>query len=171
MSTLGMVQLLFAALALVMVGLGLSLEVADFRRLLSEKRAVVVALVLQMLILPAAALGLATAMHLPTPYAVGLMLLAAAPGSVSSNLYSQVFGGNVALNVSLTGINTLFSMITLPLICSWSLVHFAAGPETMPAVASKLSEAMATVIVPVVIGMLVRARAPRFAERLNKPMR
>jgi bile acid:Na+ symporter, BASS family len=171
MSTLGMVQVLFVALALVMVGLGLSLELADFRRLLREKRAVVVALVLQMLILPLAALALATAMQLSTPYAVGLMLLAAAPGSISSNLYSHVFGGNVALNVSLTGVNTVLSMVTLPLICSWSLVHFAAGPKTMPAVGGKLLETMATLIVPVVVGMVVRAHAPRFAQRVNKPMR
>jgi len=171
MSTLGMMQVLFLALAVVMAGLGLSLELADFRRLLNEKRAVVVALVLQMIILPLAAFALATAMSLSTPYAVGLMLLAAAPGSISSNLYSHVFGGNVALNVSLTGINTVLSMVTLPLICSWSIVHFAAGPETMPEVGGKLIETMATLIVPVIIGMVVRARAPRFAERVNKPMR
>ena len=171
MSTLGIVQLLFAALALVMVGLGLSLELADFRRILSEKRAVVVALVLQMIVLPLGALAIATAMQLSTPYAVGLMLLAAAPGSISSNLYSHVFGGNVALNVSLTGANTALSMVTLPLICSWSLVHFGVGPATMPAVGGKLLQTMAMLVVPVVIGMIVRAKAPRFAASANKPMR
>jgi BASS family bile acid:Na+ symporter len=171
MSTLGTVQLLFGARALVMAGLGLSLEPADFRRLLSKKRAVVVAIVLQMLVLPLVALALARTMHLPIPYAVGLMLLAAAPGSISSCLYSHVFGGNVALNVSLTGLNTLFSMVTLPVICSWSLMYFAAGPEIVPSVVGKLIEVMATLIVPVVVGMVVRVRAPRFADRAEKPMR
>ncbi len=171
MSTLGVVQLLFAALGVIMFGLGLSLEAADFRRLLHQKRAVVVALVLQMLILPLVAFALALVMHLSPSYAAGIMLLAAAPGSISANLYSHVFGGNVALNVSLTGINTLLTMVTLPLISSWSVGYFGSASEAMPAVAEKLLESMVTLIVPVVVGMVVRARAPRFAERAEKPMR
>ena len=171
MSTVGVVQLLFAALAVVMAGLGLSLELDDFRRLTRQKRAVAIAIALQVVVLPLAALALAIAMRLPTPYAVGLMLLAAAPGSISSNLYSHVFGGNVALNMSLTGINTLLSMVTLPLICSWAFAYFALATETPPSVLGKLLESMATLIVPVVIGMAVRARAPRFAARADKPMR
>lgn len=171
MSTLGIVQLLFVALALVMMGLGLSLQVADFKRLLDEKRAVLVAIGLQTVVLPVVALLLATAFNLPTSYAVGLMLLAAAPGSISSNLYSHIFGGNVALNMSLTGINTLLSMLTLPVICGWALSHFAAGPGTAPPVVAKLLETMATLVVPVIIGMTIRARAPRFAALADRPMR
>ena len=171
MSTLGMVELLFAAIALVMAGLGLSLELADFRRIFNEKRAVVAAVALQMVVLPLAALGLAKVMSLPTPYAVGMMLLAAAPGSISSNLYSHVFGGSVALTVSLTGLNTMLSIVTLPLMCSWALQHFAVGPETLTPVTLKLLQTMAVMVVPVVLGMLVRARAPQFAERLDKPVR
>ena len=171
MSTLGIVQLLFVALAIVMFGLGLSLQVADFQRLLTEKRAVLVAIVLQMLVLPVAALLLARAFDLTTPYAVGLMLLAAAPGSISSNLYSHIFGGNVALNMSLTGINTALSMFTLPLTCAWALSYFSVGPDAMPSVAGKLLETMATLVLPVVLGMTFRARAPRFAARADRPMR
>lgn len=171
MSTVGLVQVLFAALALVMAGLGLSLEVEDFRRLLEKRRAVVVAITLQMLVLPLAAFAIATTMSLETPYAVGLMLLAAAPGSISSNLYSHVFGGNVALNMSLTGFNTLFSMLTLPLICSWSFSYFTVGPEILPSVGEKLVEAMVTLVVPVVVGMAIRLRLPRFAERAERPIR
>jgi BASS family bile acid:Na+ symporter len=105
------------------------------------------------------------------PYAVGLMLLAAAPSSISSNLYSHVFGGNVALNISLTGVNTALSLLSLPLICNWALGHFAASDATLPPVTSKLLETMATLIVPVIIGMVVRIRFPAFAKRSDRPMR
>ena len=171
MSTQVTVQLLFVALALVMAGLGLSLEMADFRRVFTEKRAVLIALTLQMVILPLVALGIAVAMRLQMPYAVGLMLLAAAPSSISSNLYSHVFGGNVALNVSLTGVNTALSLLSLPLICNWALGHFAASDATLPPVTSKLLETMATLIVPVIFGMVVRIRFPAFAKRSDRPMR
>lgn len=171
MSTQTTVQLLFAALALVMAGLGLSLEVADFRRVFSERRAVLTALILQMVMLPLAAFFIALAMRLQTPYAVGLMLLAAAPSSISSNLYSHVFGGNVALNVSLTGVNTALSLFTLPILCSWSLRYFTSSDEAMPAVTGKLVETMAALIVPVVLGMAVRMRFPAVAAGTDRPMR
>jgi len=99
------------------------------------------------------------------------MLLAAAPSSISSNLYSHVFGGNVALNVSLTGVNTALSLLSLPLICNWALGHFAASDATLPPVTSKLLETMATLIVPVIFGMVVRIRFPAFAKRSDRPMR
>lgn len=172
MSTLGLVQLLFVALAIVMVGLGLSLTPADFTRLLTAKRAVAVAIGWQTLLLPAFAFLTAVLFSLHPPYAVGLMLLAAVPGSISSNLYSNVFGGSVALTVSLTGINTLLSMVTMPLVCSWSLHRFAGGgAHAVPDVAAKLLEVMVLLTVPVAAGMVVRARAPAFARRAERPMR
>jgi len=170
MSTQITVQLLFVALALVMAGLGLSLEAADFRRILDEKRAVLVALTLQMAVLPLAALAIAVAMQLPTPYAVGLMLLAAAPSSISSNLYSHVFGGSVALNVSLTGVNTALSLVWLPLICNLALGHFAQRDAALPPITGKLLETMATLVVPVLLGMAVRRQFPAFAKRADRPM-
>jgi len=171
MSTQVTVQLLFMALALVMAGLGLSLEMADFRRVFAEKRAVLIALILQMAILPLVALGISVGLRLQMPYAVGLMLLAAAPSSISSNLYSHVFGGNVALNVSLTGVNTALSFFSLPLMCNWALGHFAASDAALPPVTTKLLETMATLIVPIVLGMGIRTRFPAFAKRADRPMR
>jgi bile acid:Na+ symporter, BASS family len=100
-------QFLVIALALVMFGLGLSLSVADFRRLLQHPKAVFVALVLQIVVLPAVCYGLIIGFGLSPVYAVGLMLLAASPGGVSANLFSHLFGGNVAMNISLTAINTV----------------------------------------------------------------
>ena len=102
--------LLFIALGLVMFGLGLSLTVGDFTRLLQHPRAVVLALALQVLVLPAACYALIVLLGVAPVYAVGLMLLAASPGGVSANLFSHLFGGNVAMNISLTAINTVLSI-------------------------------------------------------------
>lgn len=171
MSTLGTVQLLFAAIALVMVGLGLSLQLDDFRRVAREKRAMAVALPLQLVVMPVTAYALAIAFELSPPYAVGLMLLASAPGSISSSIYSNAFGGNVALSMSLTGVNTALSMVTLPLICSWSLAHFEGVNGASPQLVGKLAEAMLTLTAPVGLGMIIRVKAPGFAARAERPMR
>src|SRR6516162_7707945 len=163
MSRVVMVQLLFSALALVMVGLGLTLQLADFRRVLTERRAVAVALAAQMVVLPACAFLIALVLQLSPPNAVGLVLLAVAPGSVSSSVYSRVFGGNVALNVSLTGLNTLLSMLALPAMCSWALAYFNTAPGEMQSIVRKLAESMLVLVIPVLVGMVVRARAPALA--------
>ncbi len=171
MSTVVMMQMLLLALALVMAGLGLSLQPSDFGRLLTRKRAVAVALGLQMMVLPLIALAIAHAFALPAPIAAGLMLLAATPGSISVNLFSHVFGGSVPLNLSLTGINTLLCALTLPLIAGWSLVHFADAAGGVPPLFGKVAEIIAIIVVPVCAGMGVRALAPDFARRTEKPMR
>lgn len=160
--------LLLVSLALVMFGLGLSLGVADFQRLLKYPRAVVVALVLQVVALPAACYALIVGFGLPPVFAVGLMLLAASPGGVSANLFSHLFGGNVAMNISLTAINTLLSIVTLPLIANWAISTFARTGQVVPLQWAKVAEVIGVVLVPVVIGMVVAARRPGFAQRMEK---
>lgn len=170
MSRVVLVQLLFSALALVMAGLGLTLELADFKRVLREPRAVVIALLLQMLVLPGCAFLMALALQLSPRNAVGLLLLAVAPGSVSCSVYSRVFGGNVALNVSLTGLNTLLSLVALPAACTWALGHFGSQAGDVHDVTPKLFESMLVLVIPVVVGMGIRAYAPALARRLDRPM-
>ncbi|MEO7150928.1 MAG: bile acid:sodium symporter family protein [Burkholderiaceae bacterium] len=171
MSTVVMMQLLLVALALVMTGLGMSLQRADFVRLLTLKRAVALALCVQMLVLPAVALALAYGFDLPPPFAIGLLLLAATPGSISANLFSHLFGGAVALNISLSGINTLLAAVTLPLVCGWSMQHFSEVGQTVPPLFGKVAEIIAIIVGPVTVGMLVRGFAPRFTQRAERPMR
>ncbi len=170
-STLGTVQILFLALALVMVGLGLSLEIEDFRRIGRDRRQVAVGMALQFLAMPALAFVIVSAFNVSPPYAVGLFLLAAAPGSISASIYSRIFGGNVALNMSLTGINTMLSMVTLPLICGWAQGHYLQGATDAVSPVGKLAEAMVTLSIPAAVGMAIRAKAPAFAARADKPMR
>lgn len=163
--------LLFIALGLVMFGLGLSLTVGDFTRLLHHPRAVVLALVLQVLVLPAACYALIVLLGVAPLYAVGLMLLAASPGGVSANLFSHLFGGNVAMNISLTAINTVLSIISLPLITNWAINTFAHTGQVVPLQFGKVVEVIVIVLVPVVLGMWVHRRVPSFSARMEKPMK
>lgn len=164
-------QLLVVALALVMFGLGLSLTKQDFTRLLKHPKAVVVALVLQIIVLPLACYGLIVALNVPPLFAVGLMLLAASPGGISANLFSHLFGGNVAMNISLTAVNTVLSIVTLPLIANWAINHFAKTGQVVPLQFGKVVEVIAIVLVPVFAGMWVRTLKPGFAARAEKPMK
>ncbi|MDQ0039404.1 bile acid:sodium symporter family protein [Variovorax boronicumulans] len=168
-ATLIVTRFLFGALALVMFGLGLSLSLADFRRLFKHPKAVTIALVLQVIGLPLACYAIIVGFGLSPVFAIGLMLLAASPGGISANLFSHLFSGNVAMNISLTAVNTLLSIVTLPLIANWAINHFAQSGQVVPLQTRKLVEVIAIVMVPVAIGMFVASRKPGFAARMEKP--
>ncbi len=169
--TAALPALLLGALALVMFGLGLSLSLGDFARLRQHPRAVLLALAIQMLLLPAVAWGLIVGLGVAPVYAVGLMLLAASPGGVSANLFSHLFGGNVAMNISLTAINTVLSIVSLPLITNWAIATFAQTGQVVPLQFGKVFEVVGVILVPVAIGMVVRSKRPAFAARMEKPMK
>jgi BASS family bile acid:Na+ symporter len=164
-------QFLVVALGLVMFGLGLSLSTQDFTRLLKHPKAVAIALVLQVIVLPLACYGLIVMLQVPPIYAVGLMLLAASPGGISANLFSHLFGGNVAMNISLTAVNTVLSIVTLPLVSNWAISTFANTGQVVPMQFGKLVEVIAIVLVPVALGMWIRTRKPALADRSEKPMK
>ena len=98
------------ALGIIMFGLGLDLTLADFRRVQQHPKAVVVALGCQLLLLPAICFGLVLLFDLPPLLAIGLMLLAASPGGTTANLFSHLFRGDVALNITLTAINSVIAL-------------------------------------------------------------
>ena len=158
------------ALAIIMFGLGLSLTPDDFRRVGRSPRAVVVALVLQILVLPALAFGLIVLADLPPLLAVGVMLLAASPGGTTANLFSHLFRGDVALNVTLTAINSVIAAVTIPVITNFAISHFDADGE-LGLQTGKVLQVIAIVLVPVGIGMIVRHRAEAFALSADKPVR
>lgn len=166
-----MEKLLAVALGTIMLGLGLSLTIADFKRVIDYPRAVVVGLACQMLVLPAACFGVARAFALPPELAVGLMLLAASPGGATANLYSHLAKGDVALNITLTAVNSLLSIVTMPFIIGLSMSSFMAQDQQIPLQFRKLMEVFAIVLVPVGIGMLVRAKKTETAIKLEKPVR
>lgn len=158
------------ALGIIMFGLGLSLTLDDFRRVGRQPRAVVVALACQLVLLPALCFGLVLLFDLPPLLAVGMMLLAASPGGTSANLYSHLFRGDVALNVSLTAINSIVAIVSLPLITNLAIAWFDAD-NTVSLQFSKVLEVFAIVLLPVALGMAVRSARPAFAERMDKPVR
>jgi bile acid:Na+ symporter, BASS family len=159
------------ALGIIMFGLGLSLTPADFARVAKHPKAVVIALVCQLLILPALCFGLVVLFQLPPILAVGMMLLAASPGGTTANLYSHLFRGDVALNITLTAINSIVALFTLPLITNFAISVFLPGDDGLGIQFSKAVEVFAIVLIPVILGMVVRRLAPRFADAMDKPVR
>lgn len=159
------------ALGIIMFGLGLSLTVGDFARVLKQPKAVIVALLCQLIILPAICFGLVLAFQLPPVLAVGMMMLAASPGGTTANLYSHLFRGDVALNISLTAVNSVISVVTLPLITNFAIAYFDPFDSQLGMQWSKVLEVFAIVLVPVAIGMVVRRFWPAFAKAMDKPVR
>jgi BASS family bile acid:Na+ symporter len=160
------------ALAIIMFGLGLSLTLDDFRRIGQQPKPVAIALGAQIVVLPALCFGLVIAFDLDPLLAVGMMLLAASPGGTTANLFSHLFRGDVALNVTLTAVNSVIAVVTLPLVVNLSVDYF--DPEDAGDVGLQLAKTLqvfAIVLVPVAIGMVVRRSSPGFADRADKPVR
>ncbi|MDQ4112085.1 MAG: bile acid:sodium symporter family protein [Actinomycetota bacterium] len=158
------------ALAIIMFGLGLSLTPADFRRVVRTPRAVFVALTLQILVLPLIAFLLVLVADVDPLIAVGVMLLAASPGGTTANLFSHLFRGDVALNITLTAVNSVLAAVSIPLITNAAISYFDAG-DTLGLQFGKVVQVIAIVLVPVGIGMMVRSRSATFAARADRPVR
>ena len=163
--------LLPAALGVIMLGLGLTLTPADFRRVVEFPRAVVVGLACQMLLLPAVCFAIAKGMGLPPDLAIGLMLLAASPGGATANLFSHLAHGDVALNITLTAVNSVLSLLTLPFIVNFALVQFVGEGKMIPLQFGKVVQMFLVVLIPVAIGMTLRGKKPDLAARLEKRVR
>lgn len=160
-----------AALGIIMLGLGLSLSLADFARVAKFPRPVLIGLACQLLLLPLACFFLAKLFGLAPALAVGLMLLAASPGGTTANLYSHLAHGDVALNITLTAVNSVVAILTMPLIVNLSLAHFMSADQAIPLQFAKVVQVFAIVLGPVTIGMWLRSRFPHFAERMQKPVK
>jgi len=159
------------ALGIIMFGLGLALTPADFARIARHPKAVAIALVCQIVLLPLVCFALVLAFALPPVLAVGMMLLAASPGGTTANLYSHLFRGDIALNISLTAINSLLAVLTLPILVNLSFAYFMAGDEQLGLQFGKTVEVFAIVLLPVAAGMLVRRLRPTFAAVMDRPVR
>ena len=145
------------ALALMMLGLGTSLTINDFTRVLKNPKDFLVGLICQLILLPVIAFVLIKLLNTPAELAVGVMIIAAAPGGVTSNIYTKFANGDVALSISLTAIISLISIITVPLIVFKSAeileVSFMSKNISMIGISIKM---FFVVTVPVIIGMVIR---------------
>lgn len=159
------------ALGLVMFGLGLSLTVGDFGRVIRFPKPALISLACQIVVLPLICLGLVKVFGLGGVLAVGMMLLVASPGGSSANLFSHLAGGNVALNITLTAVNSVLSVFTLPIVVSLSIAHFIGDNASTGLQFGKVLQVFAIVLIPVVIGMTVRSRYPEWAQRMQKAVK
>ena len=159
------------ALSIIMIGLGLELTPKDFARVSKHPKAVLIALFCQLVLLVSIAFMICKILALPPLLSVGLMLLAASPGGSTANLFSYLFKGDIALNITLTAINSVIAAFTLPLIMNFSIQYFMNDGQQISLEFSKILQVFGIIIIPVCIGMLIRHYAPHFSEKLNKSLR
>ena len=151
------------ALALIMLGLGLGLSIQDFTRVLKTPRDFAVGLISQLIILPIVAFILIKFLGTSPEIALGVMIIAAAPGGITSNILTKFANGDVALSISLTAVISIISIITVPLIVftSADLLGISFASENINITGTALKMAL-VVAVPVVIGMIIRKLADNF---------
>ena len=155
------------ALAFIMLSLGLGLTVGDFARVAKQPRDFLVGAVAQVVLLPVAAFVLVSIWPLAPELALGVMIIAAAPGGVTSNLLTAFGRGDVALSISLTAIVSLLSIVTIPFIVVFSYTHFVGGDAGDVSIAQTALGVFLIVTLPVLIGLAVRRWAEGFATRVQ----
>lgn len=161
-----------ASLFVIMLGMGLSLVIDDFKRVIRYPLAVSVGLINQIILLPIIGYLLTIGLNLEATFAVGLMILAACPGGVTSNLITHVARGDTALSITLTAISSFITVISIPIIISWSLNHFIGESKTVELpVLQTIGQIIAITILPVSIGMFIRRKRPLLADQMEKPAR
>lgn len=164
------VLIVLPILTLLMFDLGLTLQLRDFSLVLRQPRAVSIALFGQIVLLPVLAFVLAWAFSLPPEFFIGMVLIACCPGGSSSNVFSMLAKGDVALSVMLTALSSLITLFTIPFIINWATelsMHDAQSSIHLP-VGNLLVQNLLLVFLPVVIGMLVRWRWHRAAQRIER---
>lgn len=157
--------LLPLALAFVMFGMGLTLTLADFARLIKAPKAVVTGFIGQIILLPLLALGLCIAFGVPDYIAVGVMVLAACPGGTTSNLISHIAKANLALSVSLTAISTIACVFTTPFIIQFTIDYFVKENAPEFSIFQTVTGLVGVSILPVIIGMTIRRFNTPFAMK------
>lgn len=160
------------ALAVIMVGLGLELTVSDFKRVAVEPRGVTIGLVNLILISPLLAFVIAELYSLSAGLAVGLVLLGTAPGGTTANLLTHLARGDTALSITLTAISSIAAVITVPLYLELAIEHFGAEELTGDiGMLGIVLRVLLITVIPLSIGMWIRANRPAFTERIAVPFK
>lgn len=164
--------ILAASLFIIMLGMGLSLVADDFKRVLFYPKAVLVGLVNQLVLLPLIGFGIASVFNLRPEIAVGIIILVACPGGPTSNLITHLAKGNTALSVTLTALNSFITILTIPFIVNIGLEQFLdEGQLVQLDVVKTILQVMVIIIIPIIIGMIIRKYAVNFATKMAKPVR
>ncbi|MEO0636633.1 MAG: bile acid:sodium symporter family protein, partial [Pseudomonadota bacterium] len=154
-------------LAIIMLSLGIGLVPADFRRVFERGKVFAVGALCQIVMIPVVAYLVIVIFGLSGALAAGVMLLAFCPGGVTSNVVSRLANGDVALSVSLTALISLLSILTVPFLVGWSVVHFMGEDAPNISVTSLAIAMFLITTLPVSIGMMIRHLAPDFANKVE----
>lgn len=156
----------------IMLGVGLSLSVADFKQVFKQPGVTALGVGMQLLLLPLLGFMVVTALDLPPVLAVGLMILTFAPGGATSNMITLLARGDTALSVSMTAIVSFIAPFTLPLMTLWALQHWIGEAEFSGfPVLPTMMKLLVMTIVPVAIGVFLHHRFTAFCQRLQKPVK
>jgi BASS family bile acid:Na+ symporter len=159
-------QIIPICIFLIMMGMGLTLTLEDFKRVLAYPKAVSIGLVNQLLFLPIIGFTLANLFQLEAEYAVGVMLLVLCPGGTTSNMFSHLAKADVALSVTLTAVASLVTVFSIPIVLSFSLTYFMGeGKEFQLPIMVTIISLMKLTIVPITIGMLIKRFKSEFADK------
>ncbi len=164
--------ILAISLMIIMLGMGLSLVVDDFKRIFIQPKAIFIGLINQILILPVFAFLLASLFPIQPEIAVGVMILAACPGGPTSNLISHLAKADTALSVTLTAFSSFITILTIPFIVNFALEKFLDQNTIIQLdVVQTFLQILLIVIIPISVGMLIRSYKETFALKMAKPVR
>ncbi|MBX3256752.1 MAG: bile acid:sodium symporter family protein [Chitinophagaceae bacterium] len=165
--------LLPLALAIIMFGLGLSLQIVDFKRIFRNPKAVLTGSFTQLILLPALGFVIAALLLSGSPeLAIGLIILAMCPGGPTANLITHLANGDTALCISLTAISSIVKIFTIPLMVNYAIQQYmGSSPGLHLDVVSSILKIVTITIIPAALGMLVKARFPAFASGAQKPVK
>jgi len=156
------------ALMLIMVTMGFTLKLADFKRLLLAPKPIVIGLVAQLILLPATAFAIVTVFQPPLPIAMGIIILACCPSGATSNFFSHLAGGNVAISISLTSISGVIVIFTIPLLVNLAIELFGEpGPKVFMPVLASMARIFMLILAPVIIGMAFRHWKQNLADAIE----
>lgn len=159
-------------LGIITLGMGLSLTEQDFRNIFAYPKAVITGLCCQMLLLPLIAFFIATISRIDPLFKVGLMVIAACPGGATSNLITYLLRGNVALSISMTAINSLITLVTIPLVVSLSLAYFIHQDANIHLnVGETMINVFLITLLPAYLGTRIRKWKPVLADGLERPLK
>lgn len=161
------------ALAIIMLGMGLSLVSDDFRRVVKFPKAIAVGLVCQMLLLPLVGWGVVNLIQMDKPeLAVGLMVLTFCPGGATSNMLTYLARGDVALSITLTAVVSMVTPFTIPIFTSLAMAKLMGeGTSIALPIGQTIGALLIITVIPVGIGMLIKAKKPDIATKAEKPVK
>ena len=163
---------LASSLAIIMLGMGLTLVIDDFKRIVVYPKAIIVGLTNQLILLPLIGFVIAILYPIKPEISIGIMILAACPGGPTSNLITHLAKGDTALSVTLTSLSSFITILTIPFIVNFALEFFGGEGQIIRLnVPETILRIFAIIVIPVTIGMIIRRYKEAFALRMGKPVR